>query len=235
MASAVVSSWNDDASAIVLRGGGRGTSSVDLGTGCFPLEDGPVTIEVWATQNAVQNWSRVFDIGSDTGDYLLISWTRGTTAASDCANLNYRNVGEVFRGEDKLGVFELGTKFHISMTLTPRADGFVDVKWSKRDAMTGHVIAASSATTKTTFRIVHDRADSKMNVIIDIFDISGRHLWTHNESDTYSGNTLTIDWDLTTGGGSRLGTGVYLYRVQLSSEGSSYVSKAKKLIVLTNK
>jgi hypothetical protein len=91
------------------------------------------------------------------------------------------------------------------------------------------------ATTKTTFRIVHDRADSKMNVIIDIFDISGRHLWTHNESDTYSGNTLTIDWDLTTGGGSRLGTGVYLYRVQLSSEGSSYVSKAKKLIVLTNK
>jgi hypothetical protein len=91
------------------------------------------------------------------------------------------------------------------------------------------------ATTKTTFRIVHDRADSKMDVIIDIFDISGRHLWTHNESDTYSGNTLTIDWDLTTGGGSRLGTGVYLYRVQLSSEGSSYVSKAKKLIVLTNK
>lgn len=144
-------SWNDDASAIVLRGGGRGTSSVDLGTGCFPLEDGPVTIEVWATQNAVQNWSRVFDIGSDTGDYLLISWTRGTTAASDCANLNYRNVGEVFRGEDKLGGFELGTKFHISMTLTPCADGFVDVKWSKRDAMTGHVIAASSATTKTTF------------------------------------------------------------------------------------
>ena len=91
------------------------------------------------------------------------------------------------------------------------------------------------ATTKTTFRIVHDRVNSEMDVIIDIFDISGRHLWTHNESGTYSGNTLTIDWDLTTGGGSRLGTGVYLYRVQLSSEGSSYVSKAKKLIVLTNK
>ena len=91
------------------------------------------------------------------------------------------------------------------------------------------------ATTKTTFRIVHDRVNSEMDVIIDIFDISGRHLWTHNESGTYSGNTLTIDWDLTTSSGSRLGTGVYLYRVQLSSEGSSYVSKAKKLIVLTNK
>ncbi len=91
------------------------------------------------------------------------------------------------------------------------------------------------ATTKTTFRIVHDRANSPLDVIIDIYDISGRHLWSHNESGTYSGNTLTIDWDLCTDGGRRLSTGVYLYRIQLSSEDSGYVSKAKKLIVLTNK
>ena len=88
------------------------------------------------------------------------------------------------------------------------------------------------ATTKTTFRIIHDRANSPLDVIIDIYDISGRHLWSHNETGTYPDNTLTIDWDLTTSGGSRLGTGVYLYRVQLSSEGSSYASKAKKLIIL---
>jgi hypothetical protein len=91
------------------------------------------------------------------------------------------------------------------------------------------------ATTKTTFRIVHDRADSEIDVVLDIFDISGRHLWTHSESGTSNGNTLTIDWDLCTDGGRRLHTGVYLYRIQLSSEGSSYTSKAKKLIVLTHK
>ena len=88
------------------------------------------------------------------------------------------------------------------------------------------------ATTTTTFRITHDRANSEMDVKIDIYDISGRHLWTHNESGTYSGNTLNITWDLTTDGGRSMHTGVYLYRVQLSSEGSSYVSKAKKLIIL---
>ena len=88
------------------------------------------------------------------------------------------------------------------------------------------------ATTKTTFRIIHDRANSPLDVIIDVFDISGRHLWSHSESGTYSGNTLTIDWDLTNNGGSRLNTGVYLYRVQLSCDGSSYASKAKKLIIL---
>lgn len=88
------------------------------------------------------------------------------------------------------------------------------------------------ATIKTTFRIIHDRANSPLDVIIDVYDISGRKLWSHSESNTYSGNTLTIDWDLTTDGGSRLNTGVYLYRIQLSCDGSSYASKAKKLIIL---
>lgn len=91
------------------------------------------------------------------------------------------------------------------------------------------------ATTKTTFHITHDRANSPLDVIIDVFDISGRHLWSHNESGTFPDNTLTIDWDLTTNSGSRLSTGVYLYRVQMSNEGSSYASRAKKLIVLTRK
>jgi hypothetical protein len=91
------------------------------------------------------------------------------------------------------------------------------------------------ATTKTTFRIIHDRANSPLDVTIDVYDISGRHLWSHSESGTYPHNMLTIDWDLTTNAGGQLRTGVYLYRVQLSSEGSSHVSKAKKLIVLTHK
>ena len=91
------------------------------------------------------------------------------------------------------------------------------------------------AKTTTTFRITHDRANSPMEVVIDVYDISGRHLWSHSESGTYSGNTLTVDWNLTTNAGSRLHTGVYLYRVQLSSEGSSYTSKANKLIILTHK
>jgi hypothetical protein len=88
------------------------------------------------------------------------------------------------------------------------------------------------AKTTTTFHITHDRINSPLDVIIDVYDISGRHLWSHSESGTYPSNTLTVDWNLTTNSGSRLSTGVYLYRVQLSSDGSSYISKAKKLIIL---
>ena len=73
-------------------------------------------------------------------------------------------------------------------------------------------------------------------MVLDVFDISGRHLWSHSETDVSStGNTLTIDWDLTVDDGRRLQTGVYLYRLRIGSEGSSYASKAKKLIVLTHK
>ena len=43
-----------------------------------------------------------------------------------------------------------------------------------------------------------------------------------------------MDWDLTTDGGQRLQTGVYLYRVLISSDGSTQASKAKKLVIIGN-
>lgn len=91
------------------------------------------------------------------------------------------------------------------------------------------------ATTSTSFRLVHDRAGCNLDVVIDIFDTSGRHLWTHSETGMSAGNTLEVDWDLTTDGGRRLNTGVYLYRARVSCDGSSYASKAKKLIIISNK
>jgi hypothetical protein len=91
------------------------------------------------------------------------------------------------------------------------------------------------ATTHTSFRIIHDRTGSQMDVVLDVYDISGRHLWQHAESGVPTDDSYLINWDLTSGNGSRISTGVYLYRVRISSEGSSYVSKAKKLIVFSNK
>lgn len=88
------------------------------------------------------------------------------------------------------------------------------------------------ARTSTTFIVTHDYSGSDVDVEISIFDMSGRELWRHEESGTSIGNTFTVDWDLTIDNGSRLQTGVYLYRVRLSSDGSSKASKAKKLIVI---
>lgn len=91
------------------------------------------------------------------------------------------------------------------------------------------------AVTSTSFRIIHDRIGVRTDVVIDIFDMQGRQLWSHTESRIPTDNTINIDWDLTIDGGRRLGTGVYLYRTRISSEGSSQATKAKKLIVISNK
>ncbi len=94
------------------------------------------------------------------------------------------------------------------------------------------ICTKNPATTSTSFRIIHDRIGSDMDVRLEVFDMSGRTLWVYEESGVPSDNTYTIDWDLTIDGGRPLGTGVYLYRVGVSSSGSEYTTKAKKLIVI---
>ena len=88
---------------------------------------------------------------------------------------------------------------------------------------------------RTRFIISHDRTGSQMDVTLEIFDTSGRKLWEKKESGVPTDQTYVVDWDLTIGSGSRLHTGVYLYRVLISSNGSTQASLARKLIVIGNK
>ena len=90
------------------------------------------------------------------------------------------------------------------------------------------------ARTSTTFIINHDRMGSTMDVEINLYDTSGRQLWRHEESGVSTDGAYTVDWDLTVDNGNRLQTGVYIYRVGLSTDGSSRAYKAKKLIVIGN-
>ena len=87
----------------------------------------------------------------------------------------------------------------------------------------------------TTFIITHDRAGSMLDVELEIFDTSGRQLWKHRESGVASGNTYTMDWNLNISGGRPLMTGVYIYRINVSSDGGGQASQARKLIVTGNK
>lgn len=91
------------------------------------------------------------------------------------------------------------------------------------------------ATTNTTFIINHDRIGSTMDVEINLYDTSGRQLWRHEENGVSADGAYTVDWDLTVDSGNRLQTGVYIYRVGLSTDGSQRAYKAKKLIVIGNK
>lgn len=106
------------------------------------------------------------------------------------------------------------------------------VNATQQPTLSNVICTKNPATTSTSFVISHDRAGSEVDVELEVFYTSGRLLWRKSETGIPTDQTYTIDWDLTTGNGSRLKTGVYLYRVLISNNGSSKASQAKKLIVL---
>jgi hypothetical protein len=96
------------------------------------------------------------------------------------------------------------------------------------------ICTKNPATTTTSFIINHDRTSNEVDVTIDVFDMSGRQLWKCTKTGVSTDGTVVIDWDLSIGGGSRLRTGVYIYRIQLAGKSGMNASHANKLIILGN-
>lgn len=94
-------------------------------------------------------------------------------------------------------------------------------------------VTENPAKNSTTFIINHDRAGSNLDIVIEVYDTAGRMLWNHAESGVPNAGTYAVKWDLSTGSGT-LRTGIYLYRVKVSSDGSAYEAKTKKLIIINN-
>ena len=153
--------------------------------------------------------------------YDFGSYTRGNVGFS-IPELPYGQHKLLFRAWDVLNNSSTAElTFNVVKGLEPR---FFDVECTK-----------NPASTATSFRILHDHTGSLMDVVLDVFDTSGRHLWSYSESGVPTDNAYIVDWDLSVDGGRRMQTGVYLYRLRISSDGSSYATKAKKLIILTHK
>ena len=95
------------------------------------------------------------------------------------------------------------------------------------------ICTKNPASTTTSFVITHDRSTTEADVVLEIFDISGREIYKRLEKGVATDGTMVLDWDLTVSGGSRLRTGVYIYRIQMNGNGGSG-SHANKLIILGN-
>jgi hypothetical protein len=160
--------------------------------------------------------SRTYNL-NDHFRYDFGSYTQGTTYYSIPA-LSTGKHSLKFRAWDILNnstTTEL--TFNVVRSLKP---GSLDVN-----------VTQNPARTSTTFIVNHDRIGSPVDVEIEIYDISGRRLWKIENTGVTTDGAFTTEWDLTTGNG-KLQTGVYLYRVQLGCDGSSKVSKAKKLVII---
>ena len=93
-------------------------------------------------------------------------------------------------------------------------------------------VSKNPATTTTTFIVSHDMTGSAANICIEVFDMNGRTLWKHTDTGVTTLGNYTVDWNLCDSQGASLQTGVYLYRVRMSADGSSYASKTQKLIII---
>ncbi|WP_367872196.1 hypothetical protein [Luteolibacter sp. Populi] len=106
------------ATAVTLDGGLNTESDyVDLGTNLLQGKMTPVTIELWATQNTVQNWSRIFDLNNGTSnEYLMMSWSSGVNPNAD--SVEWKDTSITTR-INSVAPYTPGTQYHIVMTILP--------------------------------------------------------------------------------------------------------------------
>ena len=88
---------------------------------------------------------------------------------------------------------------------------------------------------QTTFIVRYDRPGTECSFTLEVFDFAGRNLWRHTEKGTSADGIYPVTWNLTTSSGMPLSTGVYLYRVSVSTPDSKAVSRTNKIVILRNK
>lgn len=91
------------------------------------------------------------------------------------------------------------------------------------------------ATTSTNFIISYDLPGSECDFMVEVFDFSGRRIWMQEETSSNSNGIHTITWNLTSGGGAKVGTGIYLYRCSIRCGQSKWTSQTQKIMVRNNK
>ena len=101
-----------------------------------------------------------------------------------------------------------------------------------RPALTDVWCTQSPARSHTTFVITHDRPETELTVKLEVFDLSGRIIWTYVEQGTPTDCSYQVNWNLTTTGGQPVNNGIYLYRATVSCAGGKESTKARKIAVV---
>ncbi len=129
---------------VTLTGGGKDASDyVDLPDGILSSLGDSVTIEVWATQLSIQNWSRIWDFGSSTTHNVFMSWTVGTTLTNDRVEW-VGGAGGTTTTDGTNAPYTLGTEFHIVFVFQPGS-----ISWYSAP-VTAVDLGASQGTAATT-------------------------------------------------------------------------------------
>jgi hypothetical protein len=88
-------------------------------------------------------------------------------------------------------------------------------------------------TTHTSFYFEHNRPGHSMDVLVQVFTISGK-IVKAIESNIYSDGFRIgpIDWDGRDDYGDKIGRGVYIYRIKIKTDNGEIAEKYEKLVIL---
>ncbi|MBN2765432.1 MAG: type IX secretion system sortase PorU [Paludibacteraceae bacterium] len=81
--------------------------------------------------------------------------------------------------------------------------------------------------TQTKIVVNHDRPETVLSTIVEIFDLAGRKIWSFEQS-----NADEVQWDLIAGDGRKVKAGIYLYRVTINTLNSDTYSKTSKMLIV---
>ncbi len=87
------------------------------------------------------------------------------------------------------------------------------------------------ASSQTQFLLSYDRPGSVCEFTVEVFDFTGRMLWSHSETGSNDTGFYAIPWNLTTGSGFPLGSGIYIYRARVKCDKSEEATASQKLII----
>lgn len=91
---------------------------------------------------------------------------------------------------------------------------------------------AMPARTQARFYVRHNRPDQMVKVKVSVYSLQGTPLWSaETESRSNMETTLPLTWDLRDTTGRRVSRGIYVYRAEISSGGSTMTTKSKKMAV----
>jgi hypothetical protein len=81
--------------------------------------------------------------------------------------------------------------------------------------------------TVTNIVVNDDRPETILSTTVEIFDISGRKIWSFSQSGADN-----ISWNLISNNGLRVKTGIYFYRVSIKTKNSDFTSKTNKMLIV---
>ena len=103
------------AGQVTLAGGARNSADYIALPSRVLRDRTDATIEVWATLHSLKFWSRVFDIGAGTGNYLFIAWSQGTSSNTDRTGFAVGGVED--RADNRMAPFTIDLQHHIVLAI----------------------------------------------------------------------------------------------------------------------